>query len=72
MNKEHVAWGAASMLVKRHGYHAPVIVAKRVGELVLAGDMEGVAMWKDIAVCMDQLTAFVKTGQNLMSAPFLQ
>jgi len=56
MKQEHVAWGAASMLLKWHGDHAPAIVAERIGELALAGDMEGLAMWKEIAACMDRLS----------------
>jgi hypothetical protein len=64
MEQGHVAWGAASMLLKRHGADAPVLVATRIGELALAGDMDGVAMWKAIAVCMDQLMRTDGNGQQ--------
>ena len=55
MERRHVAWGAAALLLKRHGDHAPVIVATHIGEIATAGDMDGVAMWKAIAVCLHQL-----------------
>ena len=55
MDQQHVPWAAASMLVKRYGSDAPTKVAERLGELALAGDVEGVTMWKQIAACMDQL-----------------
>ena len=42
MDESHVAWGAASMLLKRHGEHAPVAVAERLGQLAAASDMEDV------------------------------
>jgi hypothetical protein len=44
------------MLLRRHGEHAPARVAERIGELALAGDEEGVAMWREIARCVEQLT----------------
>ena len=43
------------MLLKRHEDEAPAVVAARIGELAWAGDTEGVAIWKSIAACMDQL-----------------
>ncbi len=43
------------MLLKRHENDAPAVVAARIEELAMAGDMEGVAIWKSIAACMDQL-----------------
>ncbi len=56
MDQQHVPWAAASMLMRRYGSDAPIKVAERLGELALTGDMEGVAMWKKIAWCMDQLS----------------
>ena len=56
MDQQHVPWAAASMLVKRYGSDAPTKVAERLGELALACDMEGVAMLKQIAACMNQLS----------------
>jgi hypothetical protein len=55
MEEDHVVWGAAFTLLKQHRDHAPVVVATRIGELALAGDMEGVEVWKSIAACMDQI-----------------
>ena len=55
VEQAHVVWGAAFMLLKRHENDAPTVVATRIGELAMAGDMEGMAIWKSIASCMDQL-----------------
>gem|GEM_PF-3456079 len=43
------------MLLKRHQNGAPFIVAARIGELALAGDGEGVAVWKSVAASMEQI-----------------
>lgn len=43
------------MLFKRHGADAPLIVASRIGELATIGDNDGIAMWKAIATCVDQM-----------------
>ncbi len=43
------------MLLKRHQNGAPFIVAARIGELALAGDREGVAVWKSVAASMEQI-----------------
>lgn len=56
MDQQHVPWAAASMLIRRHGDDAPLIVAQRLGELAVEGDLEGISMWKSIAACMDKLT----------------
>lgn len=64
MEQRQVAWGAAAMLLKRHGDHAPVIVATRIGELATAGDMDGVAMWKAIAACLHQLMRLPAIGAS--------
>lgn len=56
MKQEHVAWGAAFMLFKRHGADAPLIAASRIGELATIGDNDGIAMWKAVGVCLDQMT----------------
>jgi hypothetical protein len=55
MEQDHVAWGAAFMLLKRHEDDAPAVVAARIGELALAGDVAGVDVWKSIAACVDQI-----------------
>lgn len=64
MERDHVVWGAAFALLKRHGNDAPVVVATRIGELASAGDMEGVEVWQSIAACMDQLMRAPRGGAN--------
>ena len=55
MTQDQLLWGAVSMLMKQHGEHAPRKLAERIGALAVAGDMAGVAMWKDIARRMDMM-----------------
>lgn len=55
MTHDQLLWGAVSILMKQHGEHAPRRVAERIGALAVAGDMTGVAMWKDIARRMDMM-----------------
>ncbi|SCW76079.1 hypothetical protein SAMN02927924_02659 [Sphingobium faniae] len=55
MTDDEVALGAAMMLLRRHGDLAPQRVAQRIGELALAGDHEGIELWKQIASRMDQI-----------------
>lgn len=67
MEQKHVAWGAASMLLKQHGDRAPAKVAER-GVLALAGDNEGVGMGKAIARCMYQLVQPAPTNGTQLCA----
>ena len=53
--QDHVLLGAAMMLLKRHGAHAPLKVAERLGELATAGDEDGVAAWMGIARHMNSI-----------------
>ena len=55
MEQDDIAWGAALMLLNRHQNGAPFIVAARIGQLALAGDGEGVAVWKSVAASMEQI-----------------
>lgn len=55
MTHDQLLWGAVAMLMKQHGEHAPRRVAERIGALAVAGDMAGVALWKDIACRMDMM-----------------
>ena len=52
--QDHV-WACALAIERQHVARAPVVVAERIGALALAGDGEGIAMWKDIAACLDEL-----------------
>ena len=49
-------WTCAHKVFEQHGEEAPHFVAERIGCLVTARDLDGVAMWKAIAVRVDQLT----------------
>lgn len=55
MNEEQVLLGAAMMLLKRYGDHAPAKVAQRIGKLAMEGDDLGVAAWKVIAKHMAEI-----------------
>ena len=46
-------WACALHVERQHGDDAPRFVAERIGALVLAGDTEGVATWKAIAVKLE-------------------
>lgn len=52
--QEHI-WACALAIERQHGAQSAVVVAERIGALALAGDQEGIAMWKVIAVCLDEL-----------------
>lgn len=46
----------ANETIRQQGERAPVFVAERIGALVLNGDREGVATWKQVAARIAQLT----------------
>ncbi len=54
-NDDQLMWGAALMLLRRHGEQAPLKVAERIGALALEGDTLGVAVWTGIASRLDKL-----------------
>ena len=58
---QHI-WACALAIEKQHGADAPRFVAERIGALALAGDTDGIAMWKAIAVRLD---AMRKGGRSL-------
>ncbi len=45
----------AHMLIERHGDDAPIEAAMGADELMEAGDMEGVAVWKRIGRANEEL-----------------
>jgi len=49
-------WAVAHTVLKQHGDKAPLFVAERLGGLALAGDLEGVNAWREIARRIDQLS----------------
>ena len=55
MTDEEHLWGCAVAIEKLYGAGAPRHVAERIGALVLAGDLAGVARWQSIAACLLQL-----------------
>ncbi|MDB5701456.1 MAG: hypothetical protein JWL66_1655 [Sphingomonadales bacterium] len=48
-------WACALTLERRYGQNVATIIAKRISELAVAGDHDGVANWKIIASRIDQL-----------------
>ena len=51
-------WACAQQLVKQHGGKAPDAAADHIQALTVAGDAEGVAIWRAIADRVSQLTDF--------------
>lgn len=49
-------WGAASMLIKRHGVRATDLAVERGWALAMAGDEAGALIWKKIAGCIAQMS----------------
>ncbi|MBT2244307.1 hypothetical protein JQK15_12255 [Sphingobium sp. BHU LFT2] len=56
MTLTQVPWGAASMLIRTHGDHATAYADKRISALAAIDDVDGVAVWKKIANCINQLS----------------
>ena len=46
---------AANELIKQHGDDAPIHAAMRSDELLEAGDLDGLAVWKRILAAVDEL-----------------
>ncbi len=55
MTDEQHLWACALAVEKRYGADAPFHVAARIGALAQAGDADGIAMWRAIAVRLDLL-----------------
>jgi hypothetical protein len=55
MDRDHERWAEALLIERQHGDRASEFIAERVTTLALAGNMKGVARWKAIATCYDQL-----------------
>jgi hypothetical protein len=56
LTEDQVTWGAASMLIAKHGDDAGKLAAERIAALALQGDFVGSALWKAIANCIEQLS----------------
>ena len=48
-------WAEALAVECQHGEDAPQFIAERIGALALAGDMEGVERWREIASRLDEI-----------------
>ncbi len=46
---------AANVLVREHGQDAPIHAAMRADELLEAGDMDGLAVWKRILRAVEEM-----------------
>ena len=46
---------SARALINQHGEDAPIHAAMRADELLKAGDMDGVAVWKRLLRALDEL-----------------
>ncbi len=46
---------SANLLVKHHGQDAPIEAAMRADELLEAGDLDGVAVWRRILRAVEEL-----------------
>jgi len=46
---------SASALIKQHGDEAPIHAAMRADEMLEAGDLDGLAVWKQILRAVDEL-----------------
>ncbi len=50
---------SAQVLVKQHGQDAPIHAAMRADELLEAGDLDGVAVWRRILRAIEELQGTV-------------
>ncbi len=45
----------ANVLVKQHGEDAPIQAAMRADELLEAGDLDGLAVWRQIVAAVNEI-----------------
>lgn len=55
MTSERDIYAGAAELIKQHGEDTPVHAAMRADELLDAGDLDGLAVWKRILKAVDEL-----------------
>ncbi|MGN6373954.1 MAG: DUF6961 family protein [Sphingomonas sp.] len=55
MNGDRERWAEVLAVEHQHGENAPQFIAGRIGALALAGDMEGVRRWREIASRLDEI-----------------
>ena len=57
---------SARVLVKRHGEDAPIHAAMRADELLEAGDLDGVSVWRRVLRAVEELQGTVpKPGEAI-------
>ncbi|MGN6621978.1 MAG: DUF6961 family protein [Sphingomonas sp.] len=55
MTSDQERWAEALAVERQHGEDAPRFIAERIGVLALAGDMDGVLRWREIAIKLDEM-----------------
>lgn len=61
MTPDQERWAEALAIERLHGERAALWIAERIGALALAGDADGVARFKQIAVKLEALQRAVRT-----------
>ncbi len=61
--EKHI-WACALAIEKQYGSQAPLHVAERIGTLAQTGDIDGVKMWRAIAVRLAALAARDGSGDQ--------
>lgn len=54
-DRDQERWAEALHVHRQHGANAFAFVAGRIGAMALAGDVEGMRRWREIANRLDQL-----------------
>ncbi len=62
MTSDIDTYRAAHLRIGRYGDDAPIEAAMRADELMEAGDMEGVAVWKRIVKAIEELLSEERPG----------
>ncbi|WP_420006877.1 DUF6961 family protein [Tsuneonella aeria] len=55
MTRDQKLWAIALWLERTHGDESPAHIAQEVARLAKAGDLPGVAMWRQVAERYNQL-----------------
>ena len=55
MTRDQELWGIALWVEKQHGPDGPRFIAEQVGRLAIAGEADGVTLWRGVAERFDQL-----------------
>lgn len=55
ITREQELWGMALWVEKHHGENGWLFIAQQQDRLLDEGDLEGMAMWRDVAQRFDQL-----------------